>query len=310
MHVLVHGTGAVGGYFGALLARGGHDVTLVARGANLAALRGAGLRVRMPPPAPEIHLANVRAVERPADAPPADLVLVCVKSYDTRAAIEALRPVVTPDTIVLSIQNGVENEGILAEGLGLAPLLVGLTRIGVELAAPGTVQYSGRGEILFGEPDGTESPRARRLAAALAAAGIPHQLRRDVLVTAWEKLAWNAGFNAVGTLGDATVREVLALPACADLVVRAMEEVDAVATAQGIPVRRRRTQAVLDDSLSGLPDFPTSMLQDRRRGRRLEHDAINGAVVRAATRTGVPVPVNTTLLTLLERLDPGGRQLP
>ena len=308
MHVLVYGTGAVGGYFGALCARGGHEVTLVARGANLAALRDAGLRVVMPDPATSIHVPGVRAVERPADAPPADLVLVCVKSYDTRTAVDILRPVVTPDTTILSLQNGVENEAILAEGLGLPPLLVGLTRIGVELTAPGTVLYSGRGEILFGEPDGHESPRARRLAEALAAAGIPHQLRRDVLVTAWEKLAWNAGFNAVSTLTDATVREVLALPTSRDLVVRAMEEVDAVATARGIAVRRRRTQAVLDDSLSGLPDFPTSMLQDRRRNRRLEHDAINGAVVRAAHRAGVSVPVNAILLALLDRLDPWSRR--
>jgi 2-dehydropantoate 2-reductase len=304
MHVLVHGTGAVGGYFGALLAQGGHDVTFVARGANLAALRADGLRVLRGDPSRTIHVKPVRAVEHPSEASRADLVLVCVKSYDTAAAADALRPVVGPDTIVLSIQNGIENETILAERLGLPPLMIGLTRIGVELTAPATVVYSGRGEILFGEPDGTESPRARRLAAALAAAEVPHQLRRDVLVVAWEKLAWNAGFNAVTTLTDATVREVLDLPATRDLVVRAMEEVDAVAVATGIQVRRRRTQTVLDDSLNGLPDFPTSMLQDRRRGRRLEHDAINGAVVRAASRAGVPVPVNRTLLVLLERLDP------
>jgi len=307
MHVLVYGTGAVGGYFGARLATGGHDVTLVARGANLAALRAQGLRVHLAPTDETLHVHPIRAVERPADAPPADLVLVCVKSYDTVAAADALRPVVRPDTVVLSLQNGVENEAILAERLALPPLLVGLTRIGVELTAPGTVLYSGRGEIIFGEPDGAESPRARRLADAFAAAGIPHQLRRDVLVTAWEKLAWNAGFNAVSTLTDATVREVLDRPASRDLVVRAMEEVDAVAVATGIPVRRRRTQTVLDDSLSGLPDFPTSMLQDRRRGRRLEHDAINGAVVRAGRRAGVAAPVNAMLLALLERLDPGAR---
>ena len=304
MHVLVYGTGAVGGYFGARLATGGHDVTFVARGRNLEALRADGLRVLMGTPAETIHVQRVRAVERPADAPPAELVLVCVKSYDTATAADALRAVVGADTIVLSLQNGIENEAILAERLGLPPLLIGLTRIGVELTAPATVLYSGRGEILFGEPDGSESQRAHRLAATLAAAGVPHQLRRDVLVTAWEKLAWNAGFNAVTTLADATVREVLALPACRDLIVTAMEEVDAVATALGIPVRRHRTQTVLDDSLTGLPDFPTSMLQDRRRHRRLEHDAINGAVVRAATRTGIAVPVNRTLHALLERLDP------
>jgi 2-dehydropantoate 2-reductase len=306
MHVLVYGAGAVGGYFGARLATGGHDVTFVARGTNLAALRADGLRVHLAP-TNELLRVHRRAVEHPADAPPADLVLVCVKSYDTVTAADALRPIVRPDTVVLSLQNGIENETILAERLRLPPLLVGLTRIGVELTAPATVLYSGRGEILFGEPDGTETPRARRLADAFAAAGVPHQLRRDVLVTAWEKLAWNAGFNAVSTLTDATVREVLDRPASRDLVVRAMEEVDAVAAALGIPVRRRRTQTVLDDSLTGLPDFPTSMLQDRRRGRRLEHDAINGAVVRAAARAGVAAPVNAMLLALLDRLDPGAR---
>jgi len=306
MHVLVYGTGAVGGYFGALLARGGHDVTFVARGTNLEALRRDGLRVLLGGPEQTIRVHPARAVEHPADAPRADLVLVCVKSYDTPAAADALRPAVDRDTVLLSLQNGVENEAILAGRLGLPPLMVGLTRIGVELTAPATVFYSGRGEIIFGEPDGSESPRARRLADTLAAAGVPYQLRRDILVSAWEKLAWNAGFNAVSTLTDATVREILAHPGARDLVVQVMEEVDATATALGIPVRRWRTQSVLDDSLGGLPDFPTSMLQDRRRGRRLEHDAINGAVVRAAARAGVAVPANRTLLALLDRLDQSG----
>jgi 2-dehydropantoate 2-reductase len=160
---------------------------------------------------------------------------------------------------------------------------------------------------VFGEPDGTESPRALRVAAALTAAGVPHQLRRDILVAAWEKLAWNAGFNAVTTLTRRTVGEVLALPSARDLVVAAMEEVDAVAVAAGVPVRRTRTEKVLEDSATGLPDFNTSMLQDLLRGRRLEHDALNGAVVRAAARTGVPVPFNRALLALLDRLDPAPR---
>ena len=302
MRILVFGTGAVGGYFGALLARGGHDVTFVARGENLTALRRDGLTVRLE--GETLRVAPVRAVPDPADAPRPELVLVCVKSHDTPAAAVALRPVVGPDTVVLSLQNGVENEDILARVLGLPPLLVALTRIGVALAAPATVDYSGRGEILFGEPDGRESPRARRVARALEAAGVPYQLRHDVLVTAWEKLAWNAGFNAVTTLTRTTVAEVLAYPASRALVVAAMEETDAVATALGIPVRRTRTDKVLEDSRAGLPDFQTSMLQDLLRGRRLEHDALNGAVVRAGSRTGVPVPVNRLLTALLARLDP------
>ncbi len=302
MHVLVYGAGAVGGYFGARLARGGHDVTLVARGEHLAALQRDGLAVRLP--AETLHVATIRAVADPADAPPADVVLVGVKSYDTVAAARALRPTIRPDTLVLSLQNGIENEGVLAHELGLPPLLVGLTRIGVELVAPGVVHYTGRGEILFGEPDGTTSARARRLADAFTAAALPHELRRDILVLAWEKLAWNAGFNAVTTLTDRPVAAALAQPASADLIRATMEETDAVATAQGIAVRRRRLDAVLAESAGEMPDFPTSMLQDRRRGRRLEWDALNGAVVRAAARAGVGVPRNRMLLALLARLDP------
>jgi 2-dehydropantoate 2-reductase len=305
VRILVHGAGAVGGYFGALLARGGHEVWLVARGANLEALRARGVVVELD--GEMLRVPSVRAVADPRDAPPAELVLVCVKSYDTATAAVALRPAVVPDTVVLSLQNGVENEDILARGLGVPPLMVALTRIGVELTAPGTITYSGRGTIVFGEPDGAESGRARRVADALGAAGVPFQLRPDILVAAWEKLAWNAGFNAVTALTRATVAEVIDAPAARDLVVAVMEEVDAVAVASGIPVRRRRTAAVLDDSRSGLPDFQTSMLQDVLRGRRLEHDAITGAVVRAGARAGVPVPVNRALLALLSRLDPASR---
>src|SRR5437868_6908015 len=124
MHVLVYGTGAVGGYFGALLARGGVDVTFVARGANLAALRANGLAVVFP--TETLRIAPVRATADPAAAPAADVVLVCVKSYDTPSAAASLRPVVGPETIVVSLQNGVENEDVLARTLGLPPLLVAL----------------------------------------------------------------------------------------------------------------------------------------------------------------------------------------
>lgn len=303
MRVLVHGAGAVGSYFGALLARAGNDTVLVARGAHLDVLQRHGLRVDRPDG--PITAPSLRAVADPADAfgdAAPELILVCVKSYDTAAAAAALAPVVRPDTIVLSLQNGVENEERLARAFGLPPLLVGLTRIGVERTAPGIVRYTGRGEIVFGEPDGATSPRARRLADTLAAATIPHQLHRNVLVVAWEKLAWNAGFNAVTTLVDQPVGPVVARPETCALVRRAMEETDAVATALGIPVRRGRLDAVVAESAAEMPDFPTSMLQDRRRGTRLEHDALNGAVVRAAGRVGVAAPVNRLLLSLLSGL--------
>jgi 2-dehydropantoate 2-reductase len=301
MHFLIYGAGAVGAYFGAALLRGGGRVTFVARGANLAALQEYGLTVRLPHDTWRIE--RVTAVDDPRAAAAPDVVLVAVKSYDTTIAARALRPVVTGDTLVLSLQNGIENERILAAALDMPPLLVALTFIGVELTAPADVTYTARGELIFGEPDGTLSARGQRLAAALAAANVPHQFRSDIQVMAWEKLAWNTGFNGVTTLTGTTVAEVLADPHSREVVLRAMEEVDAVAIAQGIPVRRRRLAAVLADSGQGLPDFPTSMLQDLRRDRPLEYDAITGAVLRAADRAGVAVPVNRTLYALLARLD-------
>ena len=304
MQFLIYGAGAVGGYFGALLVRGGHEVTFVARGANLAALQTQGLTIRLGAGPETIHLPSVRAVARPEMAPRPDAVLVCVKSYDTPVAAAALRTIAHPDIIILSLQNGIENEGVLAAALDLPPLLVAFTRIGVELVAPATILYSGRGTIVFGEPDGSVSPRARQLADAFGQADVPYELRRDVLVGAWEKLAWNAGFNAVTTLTHATASGIIRHPASRALLVEAMEEVDAVAMALGVQVRRDRIESVLAETLAGLPDFATSMQQDYLRGKRIEWDALNGAVVRAAARAGVPVPVNRALAALLARLDP------
>lgn len=303
--ILVAGAGAVGCYFGALLARAGHEVTFLARGTGLEALRRTGLTVLRE--ADPVRLPTVRAIADPTAAPRPDLILVCVKSYDTRTIAERLRPVVGPDTIVLSLQNGIENEDLLAEVLGLPPLLVGLTRIGVAMEAPGVVRFLGRGEIDVGETDGQRSPRAQRVAEAFAAAGVPCAILPDIRIAAWEKLAWNAGFNAVTTLADATVGEVLERPGSRALVRRAMEETDATAVAAGIPVRRHRVGTVLEESGRDMPGFATSMLQDRRRGRRLEHDALNGAVLRRAAALGVPVPLNAVLYALLDRLDAGSR---
>jgi 2-dehydropantoate 2-reductase len=297
MRVVVVGAGAVGGYYGALLHAGGHDVVFVARGATLAALQASGLRVERADGV--LALAPVQAVATLEGRAPADVALICVKSHDTRAAAALLAPAVGPETIVLSLQNGVENEAILAEVLGIAPLLVAFTQIGVEATAPGVVAYSGRGEIYLGEPDGPVTTRATRIASVFEQAGIPCRVRPDILVGLWQKLAWNAGFNAVTTLSDTTVGRVVDDPALAALVVAAMREVDAVATARGIPVARGRLPGVMAESRRGLAEFATSMLQDRRRARPLEVDGINGAVLRAADRCGVPVPVNRALHGLL-----------
>ncbi|MBX3027214.1 2-dehydropantoate 2-reductase [bacterium] len=300
--VLVMGSGALGVFFGGRLAQAGVDVVFVARGATLEALRRDGLRIASARGVERV--APLRAVATPAEAGPRSVVLVCVKSYDTDAAAAALRPVVGPDTIVLSLQNGIENEARLAAALDLPPLLGGLTHIGAELVAPGVVQLDSGGRIIFGELDGRPSARVARLEALFAAAGVDHRASRHIAVMLWDKLAWNAAFNATTAVTQRTVGALLADADGRALVRAAMLEVVAVAQANGVPLAAARVDASLRHSAEELAALKTSMLQDRQRGRRLEYDALNGAVLRAAARHGVPTPVNRVLHDLLAVLDP------
>jgi 2-dehydropantoate 2-reductase len=300
--VLVVGAGGVGGWYAGQLAAAGSDVTLVARGAHGAALRAHGLRVRLPGGSERTY--PVRVCEDPHDTGVADLILVAVKSYDTEQAAHLLAPCAGPDTIVLSLQNGPENEDVLARVAGLAPLLLAVTYIGSEIAEPGVIAYSGAAEIVFGEPDGSRSPRAERLAAWLARADVKHRLSAHVRNVVWDKLAWNAAFNAITTITRRTVSGILDDAGGRALIRDTMQETFDVAHGLGIDVPVR-IDASIEHSRRVLPDFRTSMLQDLERGKRLEHDALNGAVVRAGLRTGVPTPLNGTLVRLLSVLDPG-----
>lgn len=298
--VLIMGSGAIGAFYGGRLAQSGADVVFVARGANLAALRREGLRIDTA--AGSERLAPVQAVETPAEAGPCDVVLVCVKSYDTAAAAQALRPAVRGDTIVLSLQNGVENEATLAAILDLPPLLGGLTQIGAALTAPGVVHYESGGRLIFGEMDGRPTARVERLARLFARAGLDHRASRSIAVMLWDKLAWNAAFNALTAVTQRTVGELLARPDGRELARAAMLEVVAVARANGVALENRVEES-LRYSEAELGHLRTSMLQDRERGRRLEYDALNGAVVRAAERAGIDAPVHRVLYGLLAAID-------
>jgi 2-dehydropantoate 2-reductase len=302
VRILIAGTGAVGGYFGARLAAAGHDVVFLARGRNLAALRERGLTVESVDG--DLRLRRVTATDTLAGTAPVELALVTVKSYDTAAAAAAIAPVVTPATIVLSLQNGVENESLLASALGLPPLLGAMTQIGAELTAPGVVRHIAEGTIFFGEMTGHESPRTRTLVEVFTAAGVRHHLSASILLMLWDKLSWNAAFNAVTALTRTTAGEAARLPATARLLRETMLEVVAVARAQGILLDPAYVDGVVAHAAEHLGTLRTSMLQDVERGGRLEHDAINGAVVRFGDAVGVPTPLNETLVALLSALDP------
>jgi len=303
MRVLIAGTGGVGGYFGACLVRAGHDVVFLARGANLAALARSGLTVESVDG--DFHVSRLTAVDDVTDLEPFALVIVTVKSYDTVAIGRQLAPVVDEQTVVLSLQNGVENETVLAALLDLPPLMGAMTHIGAELVSPGVVRHVAEGTIFFGEMTGHESARGRALAELFTAAGVRHQLSRDIPLLLWDKLAWNAAHNAVTTLTRTTAGTAAAHSATAEVLRAAMLEVVAVARAQGILLDPARIDATIAHSRRHLGALRTSMLQDLERGRPLEYDAINGAVVRFGEAVGVPTPVNRTLVGLLAALDAG-----
>ena len=302
MRILIAGTGGVGGFFGALLARAGHDVVFLARGANLAALRSTGLTVESVDG--DFHLSRITAVDDVTGLEPFPLVIVTVKSYHSAAVGRQIAPAVADDAVVLSLQNGVENETLLAAELDLPPLMGAMTQIGVELTAPGVVSHVAEGTIFFGEMTGHESPRGRALAELFTAAGVRHRLSRDMPLMLWDKLAWNAAHNAVTAITRTTAGAAASLPASAAVLRAAMHEVVAVARAQGILLDPARIDATVEYSRRNLGELRTSMLQDLERGRPLEHDAINGAVVRFGEAVGVATPVNRTLYGLLAALDP------
>jgi 2-dehydropantoate 2-reductase len=302
VRILIAGTGGVGGYFGACLARAGHDVVFLARGTNLAALQSSGITVESIDG--DFHLSRITAVESVAGLDPVALVLVTVKSYDTAAIARQIAPLVGEDTIVLSLQNGIENENLLASVLDLPPLMGAMTEIGAELVSPGVVRHVAEGTIFFGEMTGHESARGRATAELFTAAGVRHQLSRDMPLMLWSKLSWNAAHNAVTAITHTTAGAAASIPDTAEVLRAAMHEVVAVARAQGILLDPTRVDTTVAHSRQHLGELRTSMLQDLERGRRLEYDAINGAVIRFGEAVGVPTPVNRTLCGLLAALDP------
>jgi len=293
LRTLIVGAGAVGGYFGAKLARAGNYVVFTARGDHLRALQAHGLAMRGI--SGELTIAPARAVESAIGSGPFSLVLVCVKFQDTEPALRALRAELAPDALVVSLQNGVESESLIERVLDLAPILRGLAYVGSEIVAPGVLHHASGGTIVVGEPDDRRSPRLQRLERFLTAAGIEVVVPPDIARAKWQKLAWNAAFNVVAALTGATIGGTLADPESRALVEAAMREVEAVALAQGIRFEDDHITRVLRHAARNLGFIRPSTLQDRSRGKPLEHDALTGAVVRFGARHGVPTPVCSTL---------------
>jgi 2-dehydropantoate 2-reductase len=302
MKIAILGSGAVGGYYGGRLAFAGHDVTFVARGAHLAAIRERGLEVKSA--ALGDFVARARAEEDTSKVGPVDLVLYAVKTYDNPTALPLLTPMLGESTVVLTVQNGVDSAGEVAAVAGEARTLGGTTYIATALEAPGLIVQTGtHRRIVFGEAFGDlprTTDRVTRIHEALAGADIQSFPVGDGRVPVWEKfvfLAALAGFTGAGRL---PIGPVWGDPFTKAMFLAGSREIEAVARAEGVPIAADVVERIVPyvDAIPG--SMRSSLLIDLQQGKRIEVEALQGTVVRRGAARGVPTPIMSTLYAVLK----------
>ena len=295
------GAGGVGGFLGAKLALAGNDVTFVARGAHLQALQQKGLELRGVEPA---SVPKVHATDQPGNMDSPELILFCVKLYDTDTAAALLKPIAGPDTTVLTLQNGIESGAMLAEHFGQHRVLGGAAYFPANITAPGVVTYLGKiadkPHVAFGEPGAGSSPRAEQIARVLRDAGLVADVAADTERLLWEKFLLIAGTSAATTLCRLSIGGVRDDPDRRWLLRSAVAEAHAVATACGITLDDSVVDAVVA-ALDGNPaDGKSSQLVDLENGKRLELEGLSGAIVRRGIEHDVATPVHRTVYAALK----------
>lgn len=292
------GAGAVGGYFGARLAKGGADVTFVARGAHLAALRQHGIAIEGG--ADDFHLPRIEAVEDPAPIGEVDLVLFAVKLWDTDAAIARIRPIVGPDTTVVSVQNGVLKDDELARAFGPRRIMGGVCYISASIVRPGVISRTGPLErLVFGEFDASPSPRATRFLESCLKGGIAAELSRNIRRDTWEKFIFLVGLSGTTAAMRSSIGPIRATAQTRAFLLDVMREAAAIGRAHGIdlpPDHAERRLELIDDIDPGMT---SSMHHDLERGNRLELRWLSGGVVALGRSAGVATPLNRAIADIL-----------
>ncbi|MDE2080934.1 MAG: ketopantoate reductase family protein [Burkholderiales bacterium] len=305
--VAVVGAGAVGCYYGALLARAGHRVTMVGRAPHVDAMRRAGLLLQRAggtetvAVAASVELAAVRG---------AGLVLFCVKATDTDATARALAPHLAPGAVVVSLQNGVENAGLIAARV-TQTVIPAVVYVATEMAGPGHVLHHGRGDLVIGplEAAAAQVPALaatlRAVADVFIAAQVPVRIDAEVMTALWTKLLINCAYNAISALAQAPYGRVAALPEIRALQQALVQEVVAVAAAAGVRLALPAMLQAVAAIAPAMPGQRSSTAQDLARGRRSEIDHLNGFIARRGQALGVPTPINQTLHALVKLVEAG-----
>ena len=298
MRIAVMGTGGVGGYFGARLALSGCDVTFIARGTQLAALRQRGLRVLSA--GGDMHVEHVTATDDPREVGPVDLVLFGVKLWDTEAAAELIKPMIGSNTAVVSFQNGVLKDEILQRVLGERTVMGGVCYIAATIAEPGVIRHTGAMQrLVFGEHDGVRSERAMAFLAACQKAGINAEISADIRRAIWEKFVFLVGFSGTTSAIRMPIGAIRSNPQARALLLDAMREVVAVGRAEGVQLAEDFADNRLKFADTLPEEMSSSMHNDLERGNRLEVEWLSGDVVRRGVARGIVTPVNRVLRDVL-----------
>jgi len=301
MKFAIVGSGAVGGYYGAKLARAGHDVTFVARGAHLAAIRARGLAIQSPLGDFVVH---ARAEDDPAKVPPVDVAIFAVKAYSNRDALPILNAVVRDRAVALTLQNGVESVDEVAASVGAQRVLGGSTYVATALSAPGLIEQTGtHRRVVFGEVSGDSSrvsDRVQQIGAAFSGADIVCEPVADARVPIWEKFCYLAPFAAFTGAARVPIGPLWADAAGRGLMTAGFREVEAVARAGGVALPRDVVDRILTYVDSIPPPTRSSLLIDLQQGKPIEVEALVGAVVRRGAKAGVATPIMAALYTVLK----------
>jgi 2-dehydropantoate 2-reductase len=299
MRIAVVGGGGVGGGYGAALAKAGADVTFIARGAHLAAMKSKGLRVESA--RGNTHVAPTQATDDPKSVGPVDIVLFCVKLWDVESAGQAIRPMVAADTAVIPLQNGVDAAERLAPILGKDAVMGGVANISATITEPGVIRQTGTVmRMVFGELDGRKSARAEAFAAICQKAGIEGVASPAILTDLWMKfilLASNAGIMALARLPVGKLRDD---PDMAPWFTTAYEEVAAVGRAAGVALPADAVDKTLNFNRNAPPQLMPSMAVDLLRGNRIELPWLSGKVVELGRKLGVPTPTHAFMYAALK----------
>ncbi len=297
--ILVVGAGAVGGFFGACIARSGKRVIFVVKENYLSFLKDRRIWVRSINGDFSINAEFVTSCESIGIV---DLVLFCVKSYDTEDAARMIIPAVGEKTAIVSLQNGIDNEEKIGRIVGMQKVIGGVAYIGAKLLEPGVIEHSAAGRVAIGELDGSITERVKEIGSIFEDAGVTCEISANIRKSLWKKLMWNVAFNPVTALTGCAIKEVIESQSCRGLIRDVMREVSMVAGCEGIEI----TDSDIDEAIrfsEGIGHVKTSMLHDIEEGKRLEIEALNGIIVKLGKKHGINVPLNRTLYECLSLID-------